>query len=484
MGEQIKKSVFWSAVERFASQGMHFLMTIIISRFLLPEEFGLVAMLGIFVAVSNSLIDCGFTTALIQKQNRTSADYSTVFFSNLIIGLVLYSILYFCAPLIAKFYNEPRLDVVTKVICISLIIRSLSVVQTARFNIKMDFKVISKASLIGSVVSGFVGIVMAVVGYGVWAIVLQTILGVGISTILLWWYSDWRPAWCFSLASFKRLFGFGSKLMVSGLMHTIYLNLYTLVIGKYYNATDVGYFNRANTLAQYPSTNVVSIINRVYFPILCKQQSSEKDFSITFHSYLRIACFLVFPLAFGMAALAEPLIRLLLSMRWDGAIVPMQIIALAYLFYPVLLINNQPLQALNHTTMFFYAEVIKKIVALILLFTAVNYGLVILCISVLAYNICDTIIIILFTRSIMQTGFRKQIKELYRLFFASLLMGGTVYTYVVYSPFGNLVTTFIGSFLCVLIYVAFCNVLRIKELDMVLEIIKKYVKSNARHSCI
>lgn len=484
MAEHIKESVFWSAVERFASQGMHFLMTIIVSRFLLPEEFGLVAMLGIFVAVSNSLIDCGFTTALIQKQDRTSADYSTVFYSNLIIGLVLYVILYFCAPLIANFYNEPRLDTVTKIICISLIIRSLSVVQTARFNIKMDFKVISKTSLIGSVASGLVGVVMAVMGYGVWAIVLQTILGVGISTVLLWWYSDWRPSWCFSLASFKRLFGFGSKLMVSGLMHTIYLNLYTLVIGKYYNASDVGYFNRANTLAQYPSTNVVSIINRVYFPVLCKKQDSEKEFSITFHSYLRIACFLVFPLAFGMAAMAEPLIRLMLSMRWDGAIMPMQIIALAYLFYPVLLINNQPLQALNHTTMFFYAEVLKKIVALILLFAAVNYGLIILCISVLVYNVCDTIIILFFTRSIMQTGFVKQINELYRLFLASLFMGGTVYAFVVYSPFGNLVTTLIGIFLSVLAYVVFCYVLRIKEFDMTLEIIKKYVKSNDRHSCI
>ena len=476
--------MFWSAIERFSSQGVHFLMTIVISRFVLPEEFGLVAMLGIFIAVSNSIIDCGFTTALIQKQDRTMVDYSTAFYSNLIIGIILYSILYFCSPLIASFYSESRLDIVTKVICISLVIRSLSVVQIARFNINLDFKAISKASLTASVVSGCIGLVMAVLGYGVWAIVVQTVVGAGISTILLWGYSDWRPVWRFSITSFKKLFAFGSKLMVSGLMHTIYLNLYTLVIGKYYCASDVGYFNRANTLAQYPSTNIVSIINRVYFPLLCKQQDDKDVFQKTFHSYLRIACFIVFPLAFGMAAVAEPLLRLILTSTWDGAIIPMQIIAMAYLFYPILLINNQPLQALNHTTMFFYAEIIKKIIALVLLSSAVHYGLIILCLSVLVYNMCDTIIILFFTRTIMQTGFKKQAFELYRHFIASLLMGIAVYLFVRFSPFGNLITTLIGILLSIFIYGSSCKVLRIKEFDLTINILKKYVKSNDSYSCL
>lgn len=471
----IKRSVAWSAIEKLAYQGVQFLMTIIISRFVAPDEFGLVAMLSIFLAVSNSLIDCGFSTALIQKQDRTEEDYSTAFYTNLFIALAIYAVLYCCSPAIALFYREPRLVVLTRVICLTLILRSLCVVQNAKLIIALDFKTQTKATVSGALISGIIGIYMAIKGYGVWAIVAQALIGIAITTILLWFYSRWKPVLIFSKKSFILLFGFGSKLMLSGLMHTIYLNLYTLVIGKFYNATDVGYYNRASTISQYPSTNIVSIINRVFFPVLCQNQDNPQEFSRVFHGYLRMSCFIVFPISIAIASLAKPLIRLILTEKWDGAIVPVQIIAIAYMLYPVLLINNQPLQALNHTTMFFYAEIIKKIVALVLLFTAVNYGLTILCFSVLAYNICDTIIILFFTRTIMQTGFRRQLKELVRPFLASILMGLGCYFCVRESHFGNLATTLLGMFFCLSLYGCLCWILRIEELYTVLKLIKKYV---------
>lgn len=469
---KIERGIAWSAVEKISYQGIQFLMTIIISRFVLPEEYGLVAMLGIFIAVSNSIIDCGFSSALIQKQDRTEEDFSTAFYTNLVFGLVIYIILYLCSPYIANFYHEPRLVFLTRIICLTLLLRSLGIVQNAKLVIALDFKTLSKASLSSAFLSGVVGSFLAYYKYGVWAVVTQSVLGALVTTFLLWLFSKWKPSFNFSKESFKNLFGFGSKLMISGLMHTIYLNLYTMVIGKFYNATDVGYYNRASTLSQYPSTSIVGILNRVFFPVLCSKQEDSNSFSDTFHSYLRVSCFIIFPISIAIASFAQPLIIFLLTERWEGTIIPVQILAIAYMFYPVLLINNQPLQALNHTTMFFYAEVIKKIIAILLLFAAVNYGLIILCLSVLVYNICDTIIILCFTRTIMETSFKRQLRELSRILIASSIMGGVSFAFVKLSPFGDILTLLLDVTFCTILYCSLCWILRIKELKITINAIK------------
>jgi len=470
----LKSGVFWSAIERFSVQGLHFLMTIVITRFVLPEEFGLVAMLGIFIAISNSIIDSGFSSALIQKQDRNDQDFTVVFYYNIIIALFLYLLLYLTSPFIANFYNEPQLCLLTKIVCISLIITSFNVVPNAKLIIAMDFKSITKVSLISATISGTIGILMAVYGYGVWAIVTQSLIQCFINVLLLWYIVKWVPLWSFSLKSFKRLYGFGSKMMLSGLLHTIYLNLYTLLIGKFFNAQSVGFFNRANSLAQYPSTNLVSIINRVYYPVLCKMQNDSKTFTDIFHSYLRMACYIIFPLSTMLTALADPLIRVLLTEKWAGAIVPLQIIALAYMLYPIMLINNQPLQALNHTTMFLISEIIKKITAVIFLIIALNYSLYVLCLSILVYNICDAIIIVFFTRQIMSTGFRKQILELSPMFFSAILTGGIVYSFVYFMDISRIWLSIGGLFIGILSYTLISKIFKIKEYYIIINLIRNY----------
>lgn len=479
MGENInmslKRGVFWSAVERFSVQGLQFLMTIVITRFVSPEEFGLVAMLSFFIAISNSIIDSGFSSALIQKQDRNDHDFSVVFYYNIIIAILLYVLLYFSSSLIANFYNEPHLCLLTKVVCVSLIITSFNVVPNAKLIIAMDFKSITKVSLISAAISGTVGILMAVNGFGVWAIVIQSLLQHFINMVLLWHMVKWFPLRSFSFKSFKKLYGFGSKMMLSGLLHTIYLNLYTLLIGKFFNAQSVGFFNRANSLAQYPSTNLVSIINRVYYPVLCKMQNDPNKFTDVFHSYLRMACYIIFPLSIMLTALADPLVRVLLTEKWVGAIVPLQIIALAYMLYPIMLINNQPLQALNHTTMFLISEIIKKITAVVLLIIALNYSLYVLCLSILVYNVCDTIIIVFFARQIMSTGFRKQIRELSPMFFSSILTGCIVYSFVCFVD-GNVIWLSMGGvFIGILSYALISKMLRIREYHIIINLIRNYV---------
>ena len=242
--------VLWSCVERFSVQGIQFVIMVII---LLPSDYGMIGMLAIFIAIAQTLIDSGFSNALIQKKDRSEIDYSTVFYFNIVVGIILYFILFFSSPLIARFYNTPELTGLTRVLALNLFINSLAVVQRAILSIKRDFKTQAKASFSAAIISGIVGIVMAYTGFGVWSLAVQTVLNAFVNTVLLWIFSKWIPLKVFSFESFKKLFAFGSKLLASGLLDTIYRNIYTIVIGKKFASTDLGYFTRADQFAQFPS---------------------------------------------------------------------------------------------------------------------------------------------------------------------------------------------------------------------------------------
>jgi len=245
--------VLWSCVERFSVQGIQFVIMVIMARILLPSDYGMIGMLAIFIAIAQTLIDSGFSNALIQKKDRSEIDYSTVFYFNIAVGIVLYFILFFSSPLIARFYNTPELTGLTRVLALNLFINSLAVVQRAILSIKIDFKTQAKASFSAAIISGIVGIVMAYTGFGVWSLAVQTVLNAFVNTVLLWIFSKWIPLKVFSFESFKKLFTFGSKLLASGLLDTIYRNIYTIVIGKKFASTDLGYFTRADQFAQFPS---------------------------------------------------------------------------------------------------------------------------------------------------------------------------------------------------------------------------------------
>ena len=252
--------VLWSCVERFSVQGIQFVIMVIMARILLPSDYGMIGMLAIFIAIAQTLIDSGFSNALIQKKDRSEIDYSTVFYFNIAVGIVLYFILFFSSPLIARFYNTPELTGLTRVLALNLFINSLAVVQRAILSIKIDFKTQAKASFSAAIISGIVGIVMAYTGFGVWSLAVQTVLNAFVNTVLLWIFSKWIPLKVFSFESFKKLFTFGSKLLASGLLDTIYRNIYTIVIGKKFASTDLGYFTRADQFAQFPSSNLTGII--------------------------------------------------------------------------------------------------------------------------------------------------------------------------------------------------------------------------------
>lgn len=427
---QAVKGVVWSAVERFSVQGIQFVLSIIIARLVAPSEYGLIAMLGIFLAVAQAFIDSGFGSALIQKRDRTEKDFSTVFYFNIVVSVVIYLILYFSAPYIALFYKEPLLDIITKWVGLNIIISAFSIVQRAKLTIQLNFKTQAKASLISVVISGACGVALAYYGYGVWALVTQALLNNLLDTFLLWIFAHWMPKWCFSWKSFKQMFSFGSKLLLSGLLHTVYLNLYTLVIGRKYSATDVGYYNRSYSLAQYPSVNIVNVITRAIYPLQCEVQDDDERLSRSFIQYLRISCYVIFPLMIGLATLAKPLVLVLLTEKWIAMSDLLSILCIAYMWYPVMVINNQMLNVKGRSDYFLKAEIIKKVVAIIVLFVTMPFGVKVLCWGVLLYNILDMAIIIVYTKKVVNTGFGQQFKSLKSIFGVAVGMGMVVYLFL------------------------------------------------------
>lgn len=276
VSHQAVKGVMWSAVERFSVQGIQFVLSIIIARLVLPSEYGLIAMLGIFLAIAQTFVDSGFSNALIQKKDRTEVDYSTVFYFNIGVAILVYVLLYLAAPFIGRFYSEPLLETVCRWVGLNVVLNSFTLVQRTRLIISSDFRTLAKASLISVIISGVVGVYFAWLGYGVWALVAQSLGNSLLNVIFLWAFVAWIPKKEFSLKSFRRLFSFGSKLLVGALLHTIYLNLYTLVIGRFFNSTQVGYFNRSQTFAVFPSSNLTEIVNRAMYPVLCERQGDDE----------------------------------------------------------------------------------------------------------------------------------------------------------------------------------------------------------------
>jgi len=465
----------WSAIERFSVQGIQFVLTIIIARLVLPSEYGLIAMLGIFLAIAQTFVDSGFSNALIQKKDRTEVDFSTVFYFNIFIALIIYGVLFAVAPYIASFYREPALTDVTRWVGLSLILNGLSVVQRAKLTVRVDFRTQAKASLVAVIVSGLIGVLLAYQGYGVWALVFQTLSSSFLNTLLLWTFAKWLPLWCFSWVSFKSLFSFGSKLLLSGLLHTIYINLYSLVIGRRYSAMDVGFYNRSYQLAGFPSINIVGIITRAIYPVQCEMQDDDERLNASFIQYLRMSCYIIFPLMTVLGVLAEPLVRLLLTDKWLPSAELLSILCFAYMWYPVMVINNQILNVKGRSDYFLRAEIIKKVVAIGILCATLPFGVRILCWGIVLYNFLDMGIIIYYSRKVISTGYEEQAQNIIPFFLLSLGMGISIYLSQVFLDGDTLLLRLaLGCIVAFVIYILLGFIFRIREFQQVLLLIKKF----------
>lgn len=466
------KGVFWSAIDRFSTQGIQFVFGILIARLLLPSDYGVIAMLGIFMAVAQTFIDSGFGTALIRKLNRTQTDYSTVFYFNIAVSVIAYIGLWFASPYIADFYNIPLLESVTKVVGLNLIVSAFSGIQNSILSINIDFKSRAKISIFTTIVTGIVGLWMAYNGYGVWALVFQALSGSILRTVLMWYFVKWHPTLAFSWKSFKELFCFGSKMLASGLLDTIYNNIYTLVIGKCFSSSSLGVYSRASGLVEYPSSNITGVLQSVTFPVLSTIQNDEKRLGDSYRRVLKISVFIIFPLMVGLAAVADPFIRVVLTDKWEGTIYLMQILCFSLMWYPVHAINLNLLMVKGRSDYFLKLEILKKILGVLVLCVTVPLGLVAMC-----YGRAFTAYISLglntyYTNKLIGYGFVKQMKDLFPFLIQSLLMGALV-SFVVSIMTSPWLQLLVGIIVGMLYYLISSYIFKLQELRDLIEIIKR-----------
>lgn len=354
----------WSALENVTRLGVTFVVSIILARLLSPEEYGLIGILTIFIAIFNAIVDSGFTNALIRKQDATDTDYSTVFYTNLVLSLVLAAVLFFCAKPISVFFERPELVSLTKVMSSVVIINALSIVQRVRTTKAIDFKTQTKITFISSIGSGVIGIAMAYMRYGVWALVGQQISNQLFTTLFFWFYNKWVPKLVFSWASFKEMWAFGSKLLASSLIATAWNEIYQVVIGKCYSPATLGLYTRAKQFADMCSSNLTSVVQRVSYPVLSGIQDDRVRLKGAYQRVIKTTMLPTFVLMLGMAACAEPMIYVLIGEQWLECVPMLQIICTYGMLYPLHALNLNMLQVQGRSDLFLKLEIIKKIIAI------------------------------------------------------------------------------------------------------------------------
>ena len=449
------KGVGWSFIDNLSSSGITFLVGLVLARLLTPSEYGIMAILTIFIAVFNSIVDSGFSNALIRKTDARRVDYNTVFLFNLLVSGLLYVVLFLAAPAISRFFKEPLLVEVMRVIGWVLVINALAIIPRTLFVKEVNFKTQTKVSLIASISSGVIGIGMALAGLGVWSLVGQQLSRQLLNTLFLWIYCTWRPAWEFSMQSFKELFGFGSKLLLSGLLDTVFKEIYSLVIGRCYTSAQLGQYTRANQFNQIFSSNLTTVIQRVSYPVLSSIQNEPERLREAYRKVIKSTMLISFACMLGLAAVARPLILILIGEKWLPAVGFLQIICFSGMLYPLHAINLNILQVKGRSDLFLRLEIIKKIIAVGPLVLGVLFSIEYMlwgsvCTSLIAYFLNSY-----YSADLINYPTKEQIKDILPTFLVSFVTAAAMWSLTLLSLSNWLLLPLqcsLGIALAVLIY--------------------------------
>lgn len=376
MKHKTVKGLGWSALDNAARYGMQFVIGIVLARLLSPDDYGLLGLVGIFTVVSTALVNGGFTTALIRKKNATDDDYNTVFICNFSMSLLLYAVIFVCAPLIAGFFNREELTPLVRVSSLGLIIGALGMVQQTRLTKRIDFKTQTKITLVASAVSGVVGIGMALAGFGVWALVAQQLMIQVLETLQLYIYNRWLPRLRFSVESFHDLFGFGWKMMVSRLLDVVWKELTEVVVAKFYSPATLGQYTRAKHYVKLLSSNLTMVVERVTYPVLSSIQDDKQRMVSAYRRIIRTSMFITTVSLFSLGAVSEPLIYCMIGPKWHEAATYLPILCINFSLYPLHAINLNMLKVQGRSDLFLGLEIIKRIISLAPLFVGAFVGII------------------------------------------------------------------------------------------------------------
>lgn len=465
--------LLWSFGDLVGNQGIQFLIQIILARMLLPEHFGLIGMILVFIALSNSLVDSGFTQALIRERNASQTDYSTVFYFNFLISVLIYWILYAAAPSIGSFFDEPQLVQLVRVLSIGIIINSFAVIPKAMFAKEVNFKVQAKINLSSSILSGLIAVGLAMAGYGVWSLVLRQLSMNTIQSLLFTIAKKWMPSLVFSITSFKRLFGFGWKLLVSGLIDTFYTNVYFLIIGKQYSTAQLGYYTNASRFSEIVSQNLAATILRVTYPVLSRIQDDNERLKQSYKNITKLAAFLIFPVMVGMAAVGEPLVLLVFGEKWLPMVNYFQLLSIAGMLYPILALDLSIFQVKGRSDLYLLLEIINKTSLTVLLLIAIglDLGVIGLIVAAILNTYLEFFVNCHFSKKEVAYPAKEKVRDLLPIYLLSLGMGGVVWTLgeVLETPvvFQLMIQVTAG----IVFYMTACRIANIGELKTVYKLI-------------
>lgn len=449
----------------FANYGMQFIVGIFMARMLSPEDYGITALPGVFLAVAGIFIGGGFGTALIRKPEVTEKDLSTAFYYSIAVGVFCYIVLFITSPYIAKFYNAPVLESLIRVTALSFLWGPLNTPQNVILARRMDFKNPARISIINKIVGSAVGITMAYTGYGVWALVGSGLVSSIMGLIQTWWVVKWLPRAPFSKESFRYLWNFGNKMMCISLLNTLYANIVTVLVGKFGGARDLGNYNRAKSYAAMPSSNVTGVLTSVSFPALSKIQDDDEKLAYNYRKMIRVSAYLIFPVMLMLSALAHPIVITMVTAKWEPCVILLQIMCFTFMFQPVQILNVNLLQVKGRPDLALRIEIIKKVIgAFIFIYAAINLTLVELCIADFCYTMFALIVNTYYTGKIINVGYFRQMKDLMPSLILSLSMFGAILFTNTLTD-NMIVQILIGGTIGVIIYLGGSYILKFPELE-------------------
>lgn len=403
--------MIWTGVGKFGTMGLSFVANLVLARLLVPEDFGCIAMLQVFIAISTIFVTAGFGTALVQKKDPKHIDYTSVFYWNLAASLVFFWILYFCAPPIARFYKIPELVAVLRVQSISLIIQAFSTVQSSQLQKQLRFKELSTRNIVATAVGTAVAIVMALLGCKVWSLVASQLVTSFVGVLLLWKMSDWRPTLEFSFQSLKELFAFGGLMALSSLVETVYTNLQSLIIGRLYSSGDLGYYNQAKKLEAVPTDSLSQIVNQVSFPVFAALQDDKERLLNGVRKNIKAITYLNFPLMALMIVIAHPLITFLYGARWETSVPFFQILCISSMVYTLNTLNTNVIKSLGKSKIYFFVQLTKRLIGIGLIILGVQFGIMGLLWGVTSVGYICIIINAIVNKRLINYGIWAQIKD-------------------------------------------------------------------------
>lgn len=474
------KGLVWNILDKGGNHVFVFLINIILARMLAPSDFGLIGMIVIFTAVAQSFVDSGFTSALIQRQNPNDEDYSTVFYFNIFIASFFSIIIFLLAPIISNFYHEPRLIDITRLMSLSFVINSLGMIQIVIFTKEIDFKSLAKVNLTSIICSGFIGILLAYLGFGYWSLVIRSFLNSLFTTILLWSLSNWRPLFSFNLKSLSSLFSFGSRLLISGLLYKMFSYINNVIIGKYW-AKDLGFYTQAQQLQQIPVMNLSIIFGNVSYPLLSSIQSDEESFKNGFRKTISAISLFNFPIMIGMLAAADSMILSIFTLKWANSIPLLRLLCISGLFFPINVACLNALNAKGRSDIVLNLEFMKQVLLIISIILTVKFGIYALLVGGIFVSFTSYLISIFITGKFIRYRLTEHFNDILSTFLSAAFMGGVVVLIGKILNGNDFIKLLVQVLMGITIYLLLIYIFKVKafqEIIIILKEIRRNIASN------